>query len=68
MSAEVAIHNERRAFFTPDTLAEFLAVTPRFVRKLLAEGELPSYKIGTTRRIDPEDVDAFLAARRKETG
>ncbi|HET8862051.1 MAG TPA: helix-turn-helix domain-containing protein [Solirubrobacterales bacterium] len=31
-----------------------------------AYGELPSYKLGASRRIDPADVDAFLESRREE--
>lgn len=66
--AEVEIRNERQAFFTPETLAEYLQVTERYVHKLLSDGGLPSYKIGRCRRIDPADVDAFLKRRRQETG
>jgi hypothetical protein len=32
---------------------------------LLTSGELPSYSIGTARRIDTIDVDAHLTSRRR---
>jgi excisionase family DNA binding protein len=56
----------RRALLTPRGLAEYLSLSERTVRELLRTGELPSYKVAGARRIDPDDVDAWLAARRRE--
>jgi excisionase family DNA binding protein len=53
-------------FFTERTLAAYLAVSDRTIRNWIRSGELPSYKLGAARRIDPADVDAFLAERRDE--
>ena len=53
-------------FFTERTLAAYLAVSDRTIRNWIRRGELPSYKLGASRRIDPGDVDAFLAQRRDE--
>ena len=53
------------AFFTERTLAAYLAVSDRTIRNWIRRGELPSYKLGASRRIDPADVDAFLAQRRE---
>ncbi|HEY3492222.1 MAG TPA: helix-turn-helix domain-containing protein [Solirubrobacterales bacterium] len=53
-------------FFTERTLAEFLAVSDRTVRNWIRRGELPSYKLGAARLIDPADVDDFLARHRDE--
>jgi len=53
-------------FFTERTLAAYLAVSDRTIRNWIRRGELPSYKLGASRRIDPADVDAFLEARRDE--
>lgn len=53
-------------FFTERTLAAYLAVSDRTIRNWIRRGELPSYKLGASRRIDPIDVDAFLAERREE--
>jgi excisionase family DNA binding protein len=54
------------SFFTERTLADYLAVSDRTIRNWIRRGELPSYKLGAARRIDPVDVDAFLEARREE--
>lgn len=57
---------EETAFFTERTLAAYLAVSDRTIRNWIRRGDLPSYKLGASRRIDPADVDAFLAQRREE--
>jgi excisionase family DNA binding protein len=54
----------REQLQTVAQIAKRLQVTDRTVRNLLASGELPSYAVGTARRIDPADVDAYLAGRR----
>jgi excisionase family DNA binding protein len=53
-------------FFTERTLAAYLAVSDRTIRNWIRRRELPSYKLGAARRINPADVDAFLEARREE--
>jgi excisionase family DNA binding protein len=53
-------------WYTPETLAKRLKVSERTVRNWVRRGELPSYKIGSSRRFDPVDVDAFLANFRQE--
>lgn len=53
-------------FFTERTLADFLAVSDRTIRNWIRRGELPSYKLGAARRIDPADVEDFLARHRDE--
>lgn len=61
---------ERKAtspsFYTERTLADFLAVSDRTVRNWIRRGQLPSYKLGAARRIDPADVETFLARNRDE--
>ena len=52
--------DELRPFFTPRTLAEYLSISERTVRQMLAEGRIPSYKIEGLRRISPTDVDHYL--------
>ena len=56
----------RREFFTERTLAAHLAVSDRTIRNWIRRGELPSYKLGASRRIDPADVERFLARHRRE--
>jgi excisionase family DNA binding protein len=45
---------------------DFLAVSDRIIRNWIRRGELPSYKLGAARRIDPADVEDFLARHRDE--
>jgi excisionase family DNA binding protein len=54
------------SFFTERTLADFLAVSDRTVRNWIRRGDLPSYKFGAARRIDPADVKRFLDRHRDE--
>jgi excisionase family DNA binding protein len=53
-------------FFTERTLAAYLAVSDRTIRNWIRRGQLPSYKLGASRRIDPADVEDFLARHREE--
>lgn len=57
---------EERPFYTPITLAERLSVHRKTVRRLLETGEIASYRIGRAVRIDPNDVDSYLARRRTD--
>jgi excisionase family DNA binding protein len=59
-------HDERRPFFTSKQLADYLALSERTVRELLRTGAIPSYKVSGARRIDPADVDIWLAGCREE--
>ena len=63
--AEVAVITERRAFFTTRTLAEYLDVSERTVREWSEQGLIASYRLGRSRRFDPDDVDEFLRQRRE---
>jgi excisionase family DNA binding protein len=63
---DVSTKTEGPTFFTERTLAAYLAVSDRTVRNWIRRGELPSYKLGASRRIDPADVEDFLARHRDE--
>lgn len=62
----VARQPDDRPLFTVASLAEFLGISERVMREMLADEVIPSYKVGGGRRIDPKAVDAYLAARRAE--
>jgi excisionase family DNA binding protein len=49
-----------RPLLTPKTLAERLDCSERYARKLIADEEIPSFKIGDARKIDPREVDKYL--------
>jgi excisionase family DNA binding protein len=49
-------------------VGERLKVSERTVRNWVSSGQLLSYKIGSSRRFDPADIDAFLSGFRQEGG
>jgi excisionase family DNA binding protein len=57
----ITVATERQAFFTPKTLAAYLAVSERTIRQMLADEVIESYKIAGSRRIDPADVADYLS-------
>jgi len=44
--------------------AEYLSVTPRFIRRLVAERRVPFVKLGRHLRFDPSDLDRLINAGR----
>ena len=44
--------------------AERLGVTPRFIRRLVAERRVPYLKVGKFVRFDPTELDAWLDQHR----
>jgi excisionase family DNA binding protein len=63
-----AVHvakQELRPFFTPKALADYLSISERTVREMLSKERIPSYKVEGQRRIDPADVERYLARNRK---
>jgi len=57
---EMRVDTRRQAWFTSESLASYLQVSDRLIRKWVAEGRLVSYKIDGCRRFDPADVESFL--------
>ncbi len=66
--SELTAETQRRAFFTPNSLASYLQVSDRMIRKWVSEGRLHSYKLDGCRRFDPADVDSFLTQFRDRPG
>jgi len=46
--------------FTPDEAAQFLSVSQRTVKRLVAEGRLRAYKIRRSMRFRLEDLEAYI--------
>jgi excisionase family DNA binding protein len=62
-----AVHiakRELRPFFTPKALADYLSISERTVREMLSKQRIPSYKVEGQRRINPLDVEEYLARNR----
>jgi excisionase family DNA binding protein len=64
VSAVRVAKQELRPFFTPKQLAAYLAISERTVRDMLSKQRIASYKVEGQRRIDPVDVEAYLARNR----
>ena len=64
MSTIRIVKPELRPFFTPKGLAEYLSISERTVRDMLSKQRIPSYKVEGQRRIDPADVEQYLARNR----
>ena len=62
------VKNDLRPFYTTRSLARRLSLSERTVRDLIRRGDIPSYKVAGARRIDPVDVDSWLAQRRQGNG
>ena len=64
MSTVRVAKQELLPFFTPKALAEYLSISERTVRDMLSKQRIPSYKVEGQRRIDPADVERYLARNR----
>ncbi len=51
--------------YTVKDVRERLGVSEPMVYKLLTTGKIPSYKVGRILRIEPKDVDNYLARVRR---
>ena len=50
---------------TTEQAAEYLSVSVRTVKQLMSSGRLRYIKIGRATRLDPADLDAFIAQNRQ---
>lgn len=64
MSAVRIAKQELRPFFTPKGLADYLSISERTVREMVSKQRIASYKVEGQRRIDPADVEKYLARNR----
>ncbi len=49
-----------RPWFTQPQVAEIFQVSEQTVRRMIARGELPAYRVGAQIRVRPEDVERML--------
>lgn len=55
------------ALLTVDDAAERLRTSPRFIRRLIEERRIRYVKLGSHVRIEPEVLEAYIAANRVES-
>ncbi len=53
------------ALLTISDAAAHLAVSTKTVRRLIASGNLPAFKLGSQWRIHPRDLEDFVFAQRQ---
>lgn len=57
--------NEHVGLVTVEDAAEYLELSRSKVYELLADGELPSVRIGRSRRVSVSDLEEFVARHRE---
>jgi excisionase family DNA binding protein len=66
MTALRVVVEERRPFFTPKSLAEYLSISERTARQMIADRRIESVRVEGVRRIPAEAVDAYVERHRLE--
>ena len=65
-SPNTMVMTGQQPFFTPRSLADYLNVSERTVRQMIADRRISSYRVEGARRIDPADVESYLRRGRDE--
>lgn len=55
----------RRPLLDINGVAEYLGVTVRHIRRLVAEGRIPYIKWGSHLHFDPDEIDAWIDEHRR---
>jgi excisionase family DNA binding protein len=58
--------NPLHPLLTVPEVAELLRLSPRSIRRLIADGRLPIVRLGRAIRIRPRDVEALVASSGQE--
>lgn len=58
------VPSRRTPLLDTDAVAAVLAITPRHVRRLVAERRIPFVKVGRFVRFDPGELDVWLDQQR----
>jgi excisionase family DNA binding protein len=60
------MHDNVTELLSVEQAADRLNVTVRFIRRLVAERRIAVYRIGRHVRLRADDIEAFIAAARRE--
>lgn len=56
-------HNNYGELLSLNDLAEYLSCSRTFAANLVSDGTIPSFKIGTLRRVRKADLDDYIESR-----
>ena len=59
---------ENPGAFSPESASRYLDISPRQMARLLADGSVPSFRVGRLRRVRKVALDAWLEAQEAATG
>lgn len=59
-------NTEKRPLLDVAGAAKYLTTSEHFVRRLIRERRVPFHHVGRFVRLDPDDLDSFIAAGRVE--
>ena len=62
MPNSTAMRPQSSRLLTPDDVAERLQVTPRMIRRMMAEGDIRFVQLRKGRRIRETDLEAYIDA------
>ncbi len=63
MQVDIQSNAEARELLSPEQLADYLGCGRTYAYQLLAQGSIPSFKLGKLRRVRQVDVDRFVEER-----
>ncbi len=71
MEGRLSVTTQRATLASPwltvEEAADYLRVTPRWIRRKVSDRELVGHKVGKFRRFRVEELDAFARAGRVES-
>lgn len=68
VSSATELTNRRERYLSAEQAADYLNVTPAFIRRAASTRRLRHFRIGKFVRFDPTDLDAFASVQEPTTG
>jgi excisionase family DNA binding protein len=55
-----------KRYYSIREASEYMGYSPSYIYKITAAGTLPSFKIGESIRIDIDDIEKYMRAKRRD--
>lgn len=68
LTVTTEVESSAREVFSPLQAADYLGCGRTYLYKLMADGDIPSFKLGKLRRIRRKDLAAYVEERAGEQG